>query len=235
MKRPLLADVRYALLLCGLFLANCSKVASTDIASSSVYANFTATFEDDDSLTCGVTLRVGGVTSTTYMELSSGETLSCTVGSNTYTLDKDGGLLGDVSYQKKNLNLGANTTVIFTFTRADASTFVGTATIPSLYTFTPPVAIATHAAAFSWTAGSQNASVLMRLSYTSLSTASWVSDSALSDSGSGTVSVATLAAGSYTFTPWLIKTITIDAPAGLSGGSVNGVRTQSGASFSATL
>lgn len=73
----------------GLLLAaitGCEKVESTDINTSGVWANISASGGADGKSTVATTLKVGGATSNTYLELVGGDSLVASSGSQSVTM-----------------------------------------------------------------------------------------------------------------------------------------------------
>lgn len=71
-------------------LAACEDVGSKNIKTDGMFADFEVTARADGDSEVRAALRVGGGLSNTYVELSPGDVLSATSGSETHTLTEDG-------------------------------------------------------------------------------------------------------------------------------------------------
>lgn len=83
----MLRNLNLALAAVALALAGCSKTSSTDIKTSGMYLDFTATADGAGSTDVSASVRVGGM-SLTFVELEGGDTLTATSGADTKTLSK---------------------------------------------------------------------------------------------------------------------------------------------------
>lgn len=118
-------------------LAGCESVKSGDVATSSIWADFSATSEGEGTRAQAV-LRVGGETSNTYVELEDGDTLSATVGAETTDLTLIS--LGELKVYVADFAADeADTPVSFAFTRAvDDGAPSSTTSIPAPFEVTAP-------------------------------------------------------------------------------------------------
>jgi hypothetical protein len=71
---------RFVALLPALALAACESVDSEAIRTGAMYADFNVQADGSGVTTVGATLRVGGVTSNTFVELAGGDQLSASAG-----------------------------------------------------------------------------------------------------------------------------------------------------------
>lgn len=127
-----------------LVLTGCASVKSTDVATSSIYAQFTAVTEGSGTTATAV-LRVGEADSNTYVNLEAGDTL---------TAAADAGTDGEELVELAEVNLGdlygyvglltadaEGTPFTFAFTRDAAESAPDShATMPAPFALTSPVA-----------------------------------------------------------------------------------------------
>jgi hypothetical protein len=120
-------------------LAACESVDSSDTMTDGIYAAFTAT--SDGAVTqAQATLRVGGATSNTYVELVDGDILTVTDGVNSETMLPSN--IGDYyTYLASFDSIAEDTPFTFAFVRTiDAGAPESTASLPAPFALTAPEA-----------------------------------------------------------------------------------------------
>lgn len=125
------------------FLAGCESVKSGDVATSAIWADFSATSEGEGTHAQAI-LRVGGESSNTYVELEGGDTLSATVGEETIDLTLIA--LGELKVYVADFAADeADTPVRFAFARTvDDGAPASTTSIPTPFAITSPAADAAY-------------------------------------------------------------------------------------------
>lgn len=126
----------------------CEQVDSEDILTSGVYADIIAEADGDGSTQVRTSLRVGGVLSNTFVDLSAGESVTAVSGTDEKTLARRS-LLGAISYT--GTFTGDEVDKAFTVAWNRTDEFVSapntTITLPAPFTLTAPVAGATFSRA----------------------------------------------------------------------------------------
>lgn len=122
-----------------LLLPACASVKSSDVATSSIWADLAAV-TDGDGTTATAILRVGGADSNTFVDLEEGDQIDVTAGAETVTLQEVA--LGDLfSYVGSLAADEAGTEFTFDFQRALlTSAPASTATMPDPFELTAPAA-----------------------------------------------------------------------------------------------
>lgn len=120
-------------------LPACESVKSTDIATGSIYPDFSVVTQDAIT-TATATLRTGGATSTTFVSLETGDTLAVTDGTETVPMAEVN--LGEYyAYVATLAATEAGTTFTFDFEReVGDSAPASTATMPDGLAITAPAA-----------------------------------------------------------------------------------------------
>lgn len=205
---------------------SCAKSLSTNIDNSEIYAIFSVT-GNGSSVSCSGELRVGGALGT-YIELSGGDTLSCSDGTNTSTM-AESDLFGMVSYDASGLAYGTSRTYTITFTRASGESFSGTAMLPPAPAFISPAAgaMATQGASLNvtWTANG-GTEMDVTLSWMSGTSSGSYTMSDQPDNGSATLPAQATTPASVTgavgATLTLVRENAGTPPSGLKGGTMSG-------------
>lgn len=130
-SRPLL--VAFGLL----FTVGCESIDSTDILTSAIYADLAAT-SDGASTHATATLRSGGATSNTFVNLEGDDVLTVTAEGQTQEMDE--GYLGDIYVYDADFALGAaDTEFLFALERTvDAGAPDSRCTLPAPFELTAP-------------------------------------------------------------------------------------------------
>lgn len=117
----------------------CATSSSENIGTVEIHPEYTLTGNSASSVECAATFRVGGSLGT-YLELTSGDNVTCSDGTNTVTMTKESDFFGGVSYKATGLTYGANRTYTFTFNRPNKTgeTFASTVTLPAAVTIATP-------------------------------------------------------------------------------------------------
>ncbi|MDP2310763.1 MAG: hypothetical protein Q8P18_32395 [Pseudomonadota bacterium] len=121
-------------------LAACESVESKDTLTDGIYADYAAVTEGNGITRAQATLRVGGGTSNTFVELVGDDVLTVTAGGITETLLSAN--IGDYFTYLADLDVdAADTSFAFAFTRTvDAGAPQSTVSLPSPFTLTGPAA-----------------------------------------------------------------------------------------------
>lgn len=124
-------------------LSACSSASSTDIKTSGLYANISATGQGKGDTSVSTTLTVGAL-STTFVEIAGDDALTATSGSDTRKMSKFS-LLGLVSYSATLTGdeEGKSVTVALTRASPDVSAPSSVVTLPAKFSLTIPAAGAT--------------------------------------------------------------------------------------------
>ncbi len=162
--------------ICSLVLTiGCAKSQSGAIATSEIYISAYVEGDSSSSVTCYVSLRVGGGLGT-YLELSGSDELYCGDGTHTVAMAKTTDLLGIVEYSvSSGLTYNPGATYTVTFKRSASESHASTAVLPAAVAITAPTAGASHtkntALGVTWTAGTSEG-VRLGLSWVSGGTSS---------------------------------------------------------------
>lgn len=126
-------------------LVACASVESKDTLTDGLFAELTAIADGTGATRAQATLKVGGSTSNTYVELVQDDVLTVTAGELTETLLVTS--IGDFFTYIADLDVdAADTPLAFAFTRSvDAGAPESTASLPSPFTVTGPNADAVFA------------------------------------------------------------------------------------------
>lgn len=140
-NRPTLAAAAGLLSLCALGNLACEQVSSEDVLTSGVYANIVAEADGDGSTQVSTSLRVGGALSNTFLDLSEGESITATSGTEEKTLARVS-VLGAISYVGTFPGDEADKPFTVAWNRAEGyvSAPSTTITMPASFTLTAPVA-----------------------------------------------------------------------------------------------
>ena len=118
----------------GLIFANgCSETESVFIDTAGIWADFEAISDSDDSIEVTAEFRVGDALSNTYLDLTGGEYVEASIGSDTRIMSENEVFLGVISYKAtfNHITNPANTEVTITLHRQDQAAINTTLTIPS--------------------------------------------------------------------------------------------------------
>jgi len=115
----MLGNSRWALVasVCVLLVA-CENVKSEDVDTDALYADLRVTATGDGASRVGAWLRVGGGLSNTYLDLSSGDSLTARQGESIKTLARQSNVLGEVWYEESFAIDAENTPFLISLTRA---------------------------------------------------------------------------------------------------------------------
>ncbi len=140
--------VLVALGLFGALGTACEQVDSEDILTSGVYANIVAEAEGDGSTQVSTSLRVGGVLSNVFIDLSDGESITAVSGTDEKTLARRS-VLGAISYTGTFTGDEADKAFTVAWNRTDGLTSAPntTITMPAPFALTAPTAGATFSRA----------------------------------------------------------------------------------------
>lgn len=118
-------------------LSGCEVVDSEDIATSGIFANHEAVSDGTKTVATSI-YRVGGETSNTFLELSSGDSATCTSASGTKTQNE--WKLGDIrGYRADFDEVAEGESFTFTLTRdAHESAPTSEATLPAVFSISVP-------------------------------------------------------------------------------------------------
>lgn len=142
----------------GVLLVGCAEdVDSADVKTRGMYADFSVTGRGNGQSEVRAAILIGGSNSNTYAELSAGDVLTATSGTETHTLTEIGGTLGNVHIYGATFD-GAAAGQDFTvsFDRADDDSAPDSnAALPDPFEITEPLANAeisrAEALTVSWT------------------------------------------------------------------------------------
>lgn len=116
----------------------CDEVDSQDIDTSGIYADISVTGNAGGSALASAVLRVGDATSTAFVELNSGDTLTASDGTETRDME-DAEILEFHSYNTLFDDSAAGTTYTIAFTRDGKDPAPSsTAVLPEPFEFTSP-------------------------------------------------------------------------------------------------
>jgi hypothetical protein len=138
---------RFVALLPALALVACESVESEAIRTDAMYADISVQADGSGSATVGATLRVGGVTSNTFVELAGGDQLSAKAGEDSAVLSEQ--TFWEMHSYSADLPLDAqDTEYIITFDRTiDDSAPASSVTMPAPFDISGPDAGATFSRA----------------------------------------------------------------------------------------
>lgn len=153
--------MRYPVLALAITLAACSQAKSGDIKTDAIHADIRIDATGDGSSRARTTLTVGGATSTTYLELTDGDTLIATAGT-TQQVQQRGTALGVIWYDTSFSTAAADTPYKIAFIRTGAAGSCNATsapnshvTLPAPFSLTAPIAgtavARTAAIAVTWT------------------------------------------------------------------------------------
>jgi hypothetical protein len=124
-----------ALPLTSLWLSGCSVVNSTDVKTSSISANITATAKGNGKTTIDASFYVGSGFNGTKIEIKSPDKLVAYAGGDSKSMKKKSDVLNNVSYQATFNNDSVNTTFRVAFNRRnDTSAPTSTVQLPDPFT-----------------------------------------------------------------------------------------------------
>lgn len=120
-----------------LFAIGCESIESTDILTSAIYADLAAT-SDGSSTHATATLRSGGATSNTFVNLEGDDILTVTADGQTQEMNE--GYLGDIYIYDTDFTLSAqDTEFVFALERTvDAGAPDSRCTLPAPFELTAP-------------------------------------------------------------------------------------------------
>lgn len=124
-------------------LAACAEdVASENVKTAGMYADFTVTGRDDGQSEVRASILIGGRNSNTYAQLSAGDVLSAMSGAETMTLTEEGGSGGQVHVYHANFaGTEADKEFTLSFDRAvETSAPASTTALPAPFVISAPVA-----------------------------------------------------------------------------------------------
>src|SRR5688500_2218758 len=121
-------------------LAGCATVESEDVATSGVYADIKASADGSGVTQVRASLRVGGGTSNTFLDLSGDDRLETTHGQDTQSMAREE-LLGAVSYVTSFPVEAADSQFVVAFHRTiDEGAPSSTAVLPAPFAISAPAA-----------------------------------------------------------------------------------------------
>lgn len=136
-------------------LVGCESVESTDVLTSGLYADLSATADGSGTTRTEAVLRVGGGTSNTYLALAGDDTLSAleTASGTKITLDEHN--LGDIYHYWADFDVDAeDSEFVISFERTiDDGAPDSNMTLPAPFDITGPDADANHSRAADLTVG----------------------------------------------------------------------------------
>lgn len=149
-------------------LVACESVESTDVLTSGIWAGYTVTSTGSGSTLTEASLKVGGDTSNTFVNLEEDDTLTVTAGGETKTLVEKN--LGDIYWYDANFDTeAADTEFVFAFTRTvDDGAPASTVTLPGPFDITAPttafiVKRGVDALVVEWTPSATNDSMIVNV------------------------------------------------------------------------